>query len=430
MMIPRIQFPHPVTPRGALRVLAMAAACLLLGCDGKPTSNAVLLTGRAVLPADTFLAGDPVGAALDGEFNGRTPPFPSLPVQGFSSLVHLGGSSWVALQDNGFGSAANSPDYPLQLFRLRVDLDQGTVEVESAARLTDPDGWLGFSPARPFADGGLGGADLDPESLVRLDDGTFWIGEEFGPYLVHVDAQGRVLEAPIAVPVPAPLRDHARGLAVYRSPDHPDLRDLPEDERLAAANLARSGGLEGLTRTPDGRRLFLSVEKPLRDDPVRDRRTILEFDPETRAFTGRHWFYRPDLQDGLITSLEAWSDTVLLVLERDHQQGAEARVKRVYRVDLTETDADGFLPKTLVCDLLDLADPRGLTTAEPGAVGLGPRFTFPFVTPESLAILDARTLVLVDDNNYPFSNGRRPGVPDDSEFIRLELPRPLPDAVR
>ena len=71
-----------------------------------------------------------------------------------------------------------------------------------------------------------------------------------------------------------------------------------------------------------------------------------------------------------------------------YREGAEARLKRVYRVDLDVTDGDGFLIKTLVCDLLDLADPRGLTIAEEGVVGLGPRFSFPFVCPESLVILE------------------------------------------
>ena len=93
-----------------LALLVLAAIPCLPGCGGD-TGVHVVLTGRAVLPADTFLAGPPVGAELDGEVNGRTPPFPSPPVQGISSLVHLGGLSWAALQDNGFGSAANSADY-------------------------------------------------------------------------------------------------------------------------------------------------------------------------------------------------------------------------------------------------------------------------------------------------------------------------------
>ena len=29
---------------------------------------------------------------------------------------------------------------------------------------------------------------VDPEGLVALEDGTFWIGDEYGPYLLHLDA--------------------------------------------------------------------------------------------------------------------------------------------------------------------------------------------------------------------------------------------------
>jgi glycerophosphoryl diester phosphodiesterase len=28
----------------------------------------------------------------------------------------------------------------------------------------------------------LTGADFDVESIARMEDGTFWVGEEFGPY--------------------------------------------------------------------------------------------------------------------------------------------------------------------------------------------------------------------------------------------------------
>jgi len=94
--------------------------------------------------------------------------------------------------------------------------------------------------------------------------------------------------------------------------------------------------------------------------------------------------------------------------------------------DLDVLDDQGFLRKELVCDLLHIADPRGISSAEPGALGLGDPFSFPFVTPECLLILDARTLLVANDNNYPMSTGRRPpDTPDDSEFIQLSLPTPL-----
>ena len=426
-MIPRARLMPAAVALATL--LAMLLAITLAGC-GPSTSDEVVLTGRAVLPADTVTDGPPVGAAIEGQYNGCWMPLPSPPVQGFSSLVHLGGRSWAALQDNGFGSLTNSPDYPLFVFQIGLDLDAGVVNGVVAIPLTDPEGKLGFPLVNDMDEGLLHGADLDPESMVRLDDGTFWIGEEFGPFLVHVNLMGAVMEAAVPVPVPEPLRDHARGLTTYHSPDHPALRAMREEERLTTANLPRSGGIEGLARTPDGTRLIAAVEKALVDDPVRDRRTLLEFDPASGAFTGRHWFHRMDGPDLSIASLEAWSDTVLLITERDEAEGAEAEIKRIYRLDLTAVDAHGFVAKSLVCDLLDIADPEGVTAAEPGAIGLGPDFAFPFVTPECLVILDAHTLLVANDNNFPFSNGRRPGKPDDNEFIRLVLPQPLTGPVR
>ena len=48
-------------------------------------------------------------------------------------------------------------------------------------------------------------------------------------------------------------------------------------------------------------------------------------------------------------------------------------------------------------------------------------FTFPFVTIENVDVVDRRTIVLANDNNFPFSNGRRPGTADDTELILLDV---------
>jgi hypothetical protein len=39
--------------------------------------------------------------------------------------------------------------------------------------------------------------------------------------------------------------------------------------------------------------------------------------------------------------------------------------------------------------------------------------------------LSATRLGVLDDNNYPFSNGRVPGQPDPNEFIVIRLDRSL-----
>lgn len=49
-------------------------------------------------------------------------------------------------------------------------------------------------------------------------------------------------------------------------------------------------------------------------------------------------------------------------------------------------------------------------------------FNVPFVTIESLALLDGDRIVLGNDNNVAFSRGRAFGRADDSEFIPLQVP--------
>ena len=108
-----------------------------------------------------------------------------------------------------------------------------------------------------------------------------------------------------------------------------------------------------------------------------------------------------------------------LVIERDGGQGPTARFKKVFFVKLDELDTEGFLIKTEVLDLLDIADPDDIS-----GTGTG-RFTFPYETTEALAVLDTGVVAIVNDNNYPFGLGRHvdSGQPDDSEFILLYLGR-------
>ena len=81
---------------------------------------------------------------------------------------------------------------------------------------------------------------------MRAPDGTFWISEEFGPFLVHVAADGRLLEPP--VPVPG-----------VRSPQNPFL-DLADRSRPERPTLAASRGFEGLAISPDGGTLYALLE--------------------------------------------------------------------------------------------------------------------------------------------------------------------------
>jgi hypothetical protein len=114
--------PAPI-PRGPHRRIStsaaptLALAVTLAGLAAAPAAAEVderpRLEARAVLPADTRGAGPASGAGIGaGPFNGRTPPFASQPVQGFSALIEDGRRGrYLALSDNGYGAKANSADF-------------------------------------------------------------------------------------------------------------------------------------------------------------------------------------------------------------------------------------------------------------------------------------------------------------------------------
>jgi hypothetical protein len=215
-------------------------------------------------------------------------------------------------------------------------------------------------------------------------------------------------------------------ISFVQSPDNPAFANLPGADARRAANLPSSKGFEGMALNTSATKLYPLLEGPLVDDPVRTRLLMEEFDLATRKYTGAFWFYQMSSAANAIGDMTAINDHEFLVIERDNGQGPTAAFKRVYKVDLRQVAPDGTLPKTLVADLMQITGDKGLTTPEEGAIGLGPVFKFPFVTIEDVYPVDDRTLLVINDNNYPFSSGRRPAkAPDDNEFILLRLPEKL-----
>ncbi|MCF6474483.1 hypothetical protein FAF44_39805 [Nonomuraea sp. MG754425] len=385
-----------MTCAGAL-TLGLAGAPAVAGPSREPVFGRATLTGFAALPALTFVPGSEPSGSLLGTtpVNGVTPPFAGQPVQGFSGIARRHDGTFDVLSDNGYGNEANSADFLLRVHRVKPDFRSKTVDVLGGFNLTDPRGFVPFTLTRQ--DRTLTGSDFDVESIVRTTDGTYWIGDEFGPYLLHFDRKGRLMQAPVALPG-------------VRAPENPDLNG-------GEPNLAGSKGFEGMARGVDGRHLYPLLEGTVSGDPAGTLR-MYEFDLRERAYTDRRWTYRLDDPSHAIGDAIAVDGDRFLVIERDNLQGDAAQVKRVYLADRRDRDGDGALDKTLVADLLDLADPRGLGGA-PGT------FRFPFQTIEDVVILDDRTLGVLDDNNFPFSSGRTPGRPDDNEFITVRLTRGL-----
>ena len=414
-------------------------------------SVAVELLGRSVLPADTFAPGPTSGQLVKDNTNGRSVPFINRqPVQGFSGVL-LGPKpgTFLVMVDNGFGAKANSADFLLRIYAVEPDFKTGQVfpvHFQTGERLTSftPESFLQLNDSanqlrfpiiadRQFYPGTsivvdseiqsnrwLTGRDFDLESFRKTRDGTYWFGDEFGPFLLHVAANGQLIETVLPLPNLLRLGDNP----FVQSPDNPLLD--------GTANLGRSKGFEGMALNTSGTKLYLMLEGSLAADTKRDRLLIHEFDLATKQYTGKTFSYRLDntTENGqAMGDLTAINDYELIVIERDSNQGdfnnpafaKPAQSKRIYKIDLNQVDSEGFVKKELLVDLLNIPDPNNLG----GNGTTNGIFTFPFFTIEDVLPIDNKTLLVINDNNYPLSAGRTPNQPDNTEFILIQLDKPL-----
>jgi len=431
------------------------------------------LAGHAILPAATFVlppADAPRDFLLSGRFTGagntRTDaigtipgdtgavhgsrptglslPFIGQPVQGFSGIKPAAdqpGTYWT-LSDNGFGNRRNSVDSMLMLHRIRPDWATGRVERLETIFLNDAARRVSF---RIVTEGTerryLTGADFDIESIQPLADGSFMLGDEFGPYLIHVSREGQVQRV-----IDTRLDD-----AVIQSPDNPAFNLPATPTATNAMRARRSGGFEGMAQTPDGSRLWALLEQPLfRAGSAESEGSFLrmiEFDVRAGQWTGRNLRYRFEQGATSIGDFNMIDDRRALVIERDDGEGDPgracaqgqsptgpqpcfpnpARFKRIYLIDLGAADAEGYVRKIAHIDLMNIQDPGNLARQRGDLPANAPanRLTFPFFTIENVAMVDADHIIVGNDNNLPFSGGRHLLRADDNEFILLSVPELL-----
>jgi glycerophosphoryl diester phosphodiesterase len=376
--------------------------------SGRAPNIVPTLVERATLSAD-FLAPGPPSGALATPANGRTGPFPGQVIPGFSAMIDNGDGKFWAMPDNGFGAKNNSADFLLRLYHVTPEWETasggaGEIHVGEFISFRDPDGHIPFSIVNgATADRLLTGADFDIESIVRQPDGTFWIGEEFGPFLLHVDATGKVLAPPVEFPD-------------GRSPANPNLAP-GETPRVRS-----SRGFEAMAQGHEGRFLYPILEGSFTDDPVLRRRFIYEFDTASAAYTGRTWQYETDTDNNVIGDAFMTQPDRILLIERDDFDGPAAVTKRLYAIDLRRTDAEGFVEKELVVDLLAIANPDLIgVESSPGAFGVGDPFSFPLVSVEVVVELRDGRILVGNDNNYPGNDARITNTPDDTEMIVIDL---------
>jgi hypothetical protein len=418
-----------------LSALLVAALTSTLAI-AKESPSSPTLTGWASMAAPTFSDGP-----TSGQFAGANPYGTNLPpyigkqpVQGFSAVLRApGADTFHFLADNGFGAQNNSADALLRMYTVKIDFrtphgGSGTVspadfktgrpleafDARSRITLSDPDHLIGMpiqadyasyynvatNPAVPEAIRSarlLTGADLDIESVRRDRSGNYWFGDEFGPYLIKTDAAGRVLRSVIPLP------------GVYA----PENRDVVRG--AATANLGGSGGFEGMAINRSGSRLYTLLEKTVVGDAPKTLR-IDEFDIASETYTGVHYVYPLEAAGTAIGDMTAVDDHRFVVIERNGGTATSGTpFKKLFLIDIEGIGNGGPVTKTQLVDLMNIGDPHDLN-------GDGSTtFTLPYVTIENVLVLNPHTVMVANDNNFPYGGGRLLAS-DITEFLRIALP--------
>lgn len=208
---------------------------------------------------------------------------------------------------------------------------------------------------------------FDPEGIRVGSGGTFYISDEYGPYIFEFDRQGHLLRR-LALP--------SRLAIAHPSSD-------PNAELLNNTS-GRQGnrGMEGLAISPDGTTLFGIMQNALLQDHglnpgTTDRlglnNRILKIDL-VNGETHEYVYVLDAINRGQgVSEILAINDHEFLVVERDNRSNLQSPPqaptrKKIYKIDLTgATDVSGIeslpagaLPvgivpvnKTLFIDLLD-----------------------------------------------------------------------------
>lgn len=247
---------------------------------------------------------------------------------------------------------------------------------------------------------------IDAEGIVRLTDGTFWIGDENGPSMMHFSADGRML-----------ARHVPRGTeGEYAGARYDVVGSLPPILTRRATNR----GIESMAISPDERFLYVIMQNPLANPDAAAYRAarntrILKLERATMRVVGEYVYTLDDPRsfrrdpsqrqnDPRISELMAIGEDRLIVLERtelttklyeitlagatniaDSRWDDPATRPSLEQVELAAASITP-VPKTLRLDTADFPEILGKT--------------------EGMALLGDGALVIINDDDFGITGGR------------------------
>ena len=261
----------------------------------------------------------------------------------------------------------------------------------------------------------------DTEGLAALGDGGFWVGDEYGPSLLRLDAQGRVKVRW----VPIGCEEQYRGAA------YPVACVLP----AIAARRQINRGFEALSVSRDQRWLYLAFQSPLAhpDEAAHERgrhvrlwriaaesggvaaQYLYGLDPPS-SFERDNSAEEIGWSDLKVSEITEIAPDVMLVLERASKTTKIYKVRLNSASELPPEHLDAATRPTL--EELSASGELGLPVLEKELL-----FTSdaaPEVAPdlEGAAVLSPTELLLVNDNDFGLEDAR-------TSFWRITFDEPV-----
>lgn len=327
------------------------ALTVLAGCGGSGGNDFAYPGVEGAALPHTQMVKLPNGTEVhDSGFGSSMARHPTLPGH-FYALTDRGPNAATAAGVTPSGIIFVAPDYTPRLGLFKLDA-RGQVELVKVTLLRNPAGRpISGLPNKRFGSTGeapylLGGgivaldpdgdgqagfdeSGLDAEGLVAMEDGTFWISDEYGPHIVHFSADGREIER--INPFAADTRNKAG--------------------RVLPAELLRrwpNRGMEGLAIMPD-RKTLVGIMQSNLYNPSRtaagttDITRIVTINVDTGKVA--QYLYRQDAAGLANSDIVGLSATKFLVIERDTKffgRDPGTIRKNIYSIDLAgATNVDG-----------------------------------------------------------------------------------------
>ena len=244
-------------------------------------------------------------------------------------------------------------------------------------------------------------SSIDSEGIIRLSDGSYWLGEENGPSILHVAADGTVIERI----VPFGSQDDFKKAGYKVTGGLPAILVKRQTNR----------GIESMAVSPDETKLYFMVQNPLANpnaDAYKAAKNtrLFVFDRASEKLTGEYIYQLDDPQSfrndpskkqnaPRVSEVLALGNDRLLVLERTGKTTKLHEVKLDGATNILATRWDDMSTSPTLEQQNDLA------SIDLKAVSKTLRFDsadYPMAPNklEGLAILGDGSLAMINDNDF------------------------------